>query len=138
MTSPLTRQELRIMNVIWARQAASGREVCDVLSEEKPVAYTTVVTLMNILVAKGHLERIGEGRQFKYRAKVSQKRALAGLVRDFVDRVFAGSPHSLMAHLVDESRISAEEVGELIRQSKARKATEARKSPAGRKDEEKS
>jgi BlaI family penicillinase repressor len=138
MNAPLTRQELRIMNVVWARDAASGREVCDVLSEEKPVAYTTVVTLMNILVAKGHLERIGEGRQFKYRAKVSQKRALSGLVRDFVDRVFAGSPHSLMAHLVDESRISPDEVRELVRQSKSRKSAENKKGPEGRKSEEKS
>ena len=119
MNPPLTRQELRIMNVVWALDQASGREVCDALSEEKAVAYTTVVTLMNILVNKGHLVRIRDGRQFKYRPKVSQKRALSGLVRDFVDRVFAGSPHSLMAHLVDESRLSSEEIEAIVAQSHA-------------------
>jgi BlaI family penicillinase repressor len=112
------------MNVIWARETASGREVCDALSAEKPVAYTTVVTLMNILVNKGHLVRLGEGRQFTYRATVSQKRALSGLVRDFVDRVFAGSPHSLMAHLVDESKLSAAEVQDLVRLSQRKKDIE--------------
>ena len=79
------------MNVVWALDQASGREVTDALSVEKPVAYTTVVTLMNILVGKGHLLRVPDGRQFRYRPKVSQKRALSGLVRDFVDRVFDGA-----------------------------------------------
>ena len=121
MTPPLTRQELRIMSVVWSRDGATGREVCDALSEEKPVAYTTVVTLMNILAGKGHLTREAEGRQFRYRPKASQKRALSTLVRDFVDRVFAGSPESLMAHLIDETRVSPEEIRELLKQSKARK-----------------
>ncbi len=100
MTPPLTRQELRIMNVVWASESASGRDVADALSREKPVAYTTVLTLMNILVAKGHLVRVRDGRQFRYRPKVAQERVLKGLVRDFIDRVFAGSPHSLIAHLI--------------------------------------
>jgi len=109
------------MNVVWASDSASGREVCDALSKEKPAAYTTVLTLMNILVAKGHLVRVRDGRQFRYRPRVSRKRVLAGLVRDFVDRVFAGSPRSLMAHLVDESRVSAEEVRDLIQRMRTRK-----------------
>jgi BlaI family transcriptional regulator, penicillinase repressor len=121
MTPPLTRQELRIMNVVWASESASGREVTDALSSEKPVAYTTVVTLMNILVAKGHLVRERDGRQFRYRPKVAQARVLKGLVRDFIDRVFAGSPHSLMAHLIDESRVSAEEVRDLVEKNAAKK-----------------
>jgi len=109
------------MNVVWAAESASGREVTDALSVERPVAYTTVLTLMNILVAKGHLVRVRDGRQFRYRPKVAQARVLAGLVRDFVDRVFAGSPHSLMAHLVDESRLSPEEVQDLIEKSRGKK-----------------
>jgi len=109
------------MNVVWASESASGREVTDALSSEKPVAYTTVVTLMNILVSKGHLVRERDGRQFRYRPKVAQKSVLKGLVRDFVDRVFAGSPHSLMAHLIDESRLSAEEVRGLVEKNAAKK-----------------
>jgi len=127
MTPPLTRQELRIMNVVWALDQASGREVTDALSVEKPVAYTTVVTLMNILVGKGHLLRVPDGRQFRYRPKVSQKRALSGLVRDFVDRVFAGSPHSLLAHLVDESRLTPAEIKDLVEKSHGSGAKPRRK-----------
>ena len=119
------------MNVVWALDQASGREVTDTLSAEKTVAYTTVVTFMNILVAKGHLVRVRDGRQFKYRPRVSQKRALAGLVRDFVDRVFAGSPHSLLAHLVDESRLTPEEVKELVAKSRL-KVVGPRKTPRER------
>jgi predicted transcriptional regulator len=120
MLPPLTKQELRIMNVVWAKAGASGRDVCDALSEEKPVAYTTVVTLMNILVNKGHLTRVPDGRQFRYEPKTSRKRVMAGLVRDFVDRVFAGSPQSLMAHLVDEAHLSADEVKDLLQDAPRR------------------
>lgn len=124
MKSPLTRQELRIMNVVWANGGAFGRDVCDALSKEKPVAYTTVLTLMNILVAKGHLVRVPEGRQFRYEPKIARKRATASLVRDFIDRVFAGSPHSLLAHLIDESNLSTNEVRDLLKQSMDRKGKE--------------
>jgi BlaI family penicillinase repressor len=117
MNTALTRQELRIMNVVWAKGSASGRDVCDALSEEKTIAYTTVVTLMNILVAKGHLARVPDGRQFQYEPKTSRKRVLTGMVRDFVDRVFAGSPQSLMAHLVDEARLSPDEIRDLLEDS---------------------
>lgn len=103
------------MNVVWAKKSASGRDVCDALSEEKTIAYTTVVTLMNILVAKGHLTRVPDGRQFRYEPKTSRKRVLAGMVRDFVDRVFAGSPQSLMAHLVDEARLSPDDIRDLLK-----------------------
>ena len=120
MNTSLTRQELRIMNVVWAKDSASGREVCDALSEEKAIAYTTVVTLMNILVAKGHLVRVPDGRQFRYEPKTSRKKALTGMVRDFVDRVFAGSPHSLMAHLVEEARLSPDEIKSLLKDSPAK------------------
>ena len=115
------------MSVVWALDQASGREVTDALSVEKPVAYTTVVTLMNILVGKGHLLRVPDGRQFRYRPKVSQKRALSGLVRDFVDRVFAGSPHSLLAHLVDESRLTPAEIKDLVEKSHGSGAKPRRK-----------
>jgi len=105
------------MNVVWTKGSASGRDVCDALSEEKTIAYTTVVTLMNILVAKGHLTRVPDGRQFRYEPRTSRKRVLTGMVRDFVDRVFAGSPQSLMAHLVDEARLSPDEIRDLLKDS---------------------
>ena len=105
------------MNVVWVKGSPSGREVCDALSEEKPIAYTTVVTLMNILVAKGHLSRVPDGRQFRYEPMTSRKRVLTGMVRDFVDRVFAGSPQSLMAHLVDEARLTPDEIRALLEDS---------------------
>lgn len=103
------------MNVVWTRDGATGREVCDALSAERPVAYTTVVTLMNILVAKGHLLRVADGRHFRYEPKTARRRMTANLVRDFIDRVFAGSPQSLMAHLVEEAHLSPDEVKELLK-----------------------
>ncbi len=116
------------MNVVWAKSGASGREVCDILSNEKPIAYTTVVTFMNILVGKGHLLRVPDGRQFRYEPKTSRKRVMAGMVRDFIDRVFAGSPQSLMAHLVEEERLTPEDVRTLIEEASAKApATKRRK-----------
>lgn len=109
------------MNAVWSRGSATGRDVCDDLSAERPVAYTTVVTLMNILVAKGRLVRERAGRGYAYRPKETKERVQRSLVRDFVDRVFAGSPRALLAHLVGENKISADDVRELLRESDGRR-----------------
>ena len=49
----LTRQELQIMKVIWQLGTATVKDVCDIMSQTKAVAYTTILTLMGILEEKG-------------------------------------------------------------------------------------
>jgi predicted transcriptional regulator len=58
----LTEQELEIMKIVWDRGSATVRDVYETLLERRRVAYTSVMTMMNILEQKGHLKRAGDAR----------------------------------------------------------------------------
>jgi BlaI family transcriptional regulator, penicillinase repressor len=111
----LTARELAIMKIVWETPNATVRDVHDVLARERPVAYTTVMTLMNILERKGYLTRKKVDRAYVYRATRPRRQVLRTLVREFVDRVFDGTAQPLRVHLVTEQPPSADERRELQR-----------------------
>ena len=92
----LTREELRIMKIIWERENATVREVCDIISRKKKTAYTTTLTLMQILERKGALVRKRIGRSYLYSPVISRKQATRNQVNDLLTRFFDGSPNKLI------------------------------------------
>jgi BlaI family transcriptional regulator, penicillinase repressor len=118
MTRPLPSlgaQELAIMKVVWRLKDVSVREVYETLRERRPVAYTTVMTMMNTLEGKGYLKKELDGRAFRYRPAVPERRVVTKMVKEFVERVFDGSTAPLLAHLVTSTDLSDEEREELRR-----------------------
>jgi len=118
MTRPLPAlgaQELAIMKVVWRLKEVSVREVYETLRERRPVAYTTVMTMMNTLEGKGYLKKELDGRAFRYRPAVPERRVVTRMVKEFVERVFDGSTAPLLAHLVTSTELSDEEREELRR-----------------------
>ena len=111
----LTPRELAIMQIVWDRGEAAVRDVHEALSRERKVAYTTVMTLMNILATKGHLARRQEDRAYVYSPARPRQQVVGRLVRDFVDRVFSGSAQPLLLHLVKHEKLTAAERAELKR-----------------------
>ena len=114
----LTSQELAIMKVIWHRGDSTVREVYETLRTRRRIAYTTVMTMMNVLERKGHLRKRIEGRSFDYRPTKAQHQVVGSMVREFVQRVFGGSAAPLLAHLVDEQHLTVEELDALARRIK--------------------
>ena len=117
----LTTQQLEIMKVVWRLGDATVRDVYEALRKQRPIAYTTVMTTMKTMEARGHLKKRAEGRAFVYQAVEPQNRALRKIVGDFIDRVFNGSAEPLLAHLVHEKRLSQkdlEKVAKMIREEK--------------------
>jgi predicted transcriptional regulator len=113
--STLAVQELALMKIVWRSGAVTVRDVYEILRRRRPVAYTTVMTMMNILEEKGYLKKTAEGRAFRYRAARPETRVIATMVREFVDRVFDGSAQPLLAHLARDTRLSKAEREELRR-----------------------
>ena len=111
----LTPRELAIMQVVWDRGEATVRDVHEALSRERKVAYTTVMTLMNILATKGHLARRQDDRAYVYSPARPRQQVVGRLVRDFVDRVFSGSAQPLLLHLVKHEKLTSAERAELKR-----------------------
>jgi predicted transcriptional regulator len=110
----LTPQELELMKLVWARGHATVRDCYEALLVERRIAYTTVMTMMNVLEKKGHLRKKALGRSFVYRPTRPQRQVIGGMVREFVERVFGGSAEPLLVHLVEE-RLSPEELDALAR-----------------------
>ena len=111
----LTVQELAIMKVIWRLEKATVRDVYEVLRDSRRVAYTTVMTMMNILEAKGYLKKEKADRAYLYRPAKAERKVISSMVREFVNRVFDGAPKPLLQHLVKDGRLSDEERRELMR-----------------------
>ena len=109
------------MKVVWSRGHATVRDVYEALLEERRIAYTTVMTMMNVLEKKGHLRKKAEGRSFLYRPTRSRHQVVGGMVREFVERVFGGSAGPLLAHLVDEERLTAAELDALAERIKEKR-----------------
>jgi BlaI family transcriptional regulator, penicillinase repressor len=104
----LTPLELEIMQVLWQAGPCTVAEVQPKLQAE--LAYTTVQTMLNVLLRKKKVKRVQEGRAYRYRSAVSRERASGSALSDLVTRMFGGSSEALLMAMVDTRQISAEEL----------------------------
>ena len=118
MAVALTDRELDVMSVLWERSSGTVAEVRAALHDE--LAYTTVLTVLRILEAKGHVRHEGEGRAHRYFPLVQEHVARRGAVRQLVDRFFNGSPELLLTELVGDRGLSTRELRRLRRLLDAR------------------
>src|SRR6185436_1744410 len=120
-STTLTPQELELMKLVWERGEATVRDVYEALLAHRRIAYTTVMTTMNILEKKGYLKKRAEGRSFTYRPARPRRQVIQAMVRDFVDRVFGGSAEPLLVHLLEDRSLTQEDLEELGRRIRRRK-----------------
>jgi predicted transcriptional regulator len=103
MFTPL---ELQIMQVLWDRDAATVTDVQARLAAD--LAYTTVQTMLNVLLRKKKVRRELAGRAFVYRPAVSQEKAMGNALDDLVARMFGGSGEALLMALIDTRKVTPE------------------------------
>ncbi len=103
------------MHVVWELGEATVRQVHDVLSARRQVAYTTVMTMLGLLTRKGHLKREEAGRAFVYRPAHPKGRVVSRMLDDFVSRVFQGSARPLVLALLKEKKLSKRDLDEIAR-----------------------
>ena len=116
MTTPKpTASELEILHVLWERGPATVREVHDALAGKKPIGYTSVLKLMQIMTAKGTLRRNEEQRAHVYEAVQPAEKTKRQLAMDVLERVFDGSASDLMMHALAGQKASKEEIEEMRR-----------------------
>lgn len=112
----MTPLELQMMQVLWAEGDCSVTDVQGRLAERgTELAYTTVQTMLNVLVRKGRAKRELEGRAYNYGAAVSRDSVLVGAVRDLVERMFGGSSEELVMSLIKSRQVDPERLAELGR-----------------------
>jgi len=103
------------MKIVWRREQATVREVYEELLELRKIAYTTVMTVMRTLEQKGYLKSSQDERAYVYAPTHPQSQIIKGMVREFVDRVFNGSAERLVAHLLEDRRLTEPELREIAR-----------------------
>jgi predicted transcriptional regulator len=111
----LTEQELEIMKVVWELRTPTVRDVYETLLRRRKIAYTTVMTMMNVLEAKKYLKKRAEDRAYVYQATRPRSQVIKAMVREFVDRVFNGSAEPLLVHLVKDRRLSQKDLEKIAR-----------------------
>lgn len=111
----LTEAELRLMDVLWDKGAATVGEVADALPQELDLAYNTVLTTLRILEEKGYVRhtKSKEGRAFVYSARVGRDEAGRSAVRYLVSRFFRNSPELLVLNLLKDEELSESELGRI-------------------------
>jgi BlaI family transcriptional regulator, penicillinase repressor len=109
----LSDLQLALMRVFWLRSSASAADVVADLRTTRPLAHTTVATLLSRLEKRGLLQAIREGRQVTYRAAVSQQEVRRSMVSALLTGLFDGEARGLLSHLVDQRRIGAGELAEI-------------------------
>lgn len=110
-----TEVELEILHVLWEHQPSTVREIVDVLNQSRPRAYTSILSMLNVMHEKGLVIREMRGRAHVYRAKRTREKTLGGVVKDLLGRAFQGSTTSLVTQLLEQSKPTPEELDEIRR-----------------------
>jgi predicted transcriptional regulator len=118
----LGERELDVMAVLWETGSGTVAEVKELLDArlDAPLAYTTVLTMLRNLEAKKFVRRTEEGRAHRYYPRVQQQTAQRTALSRLVEQLFQGSPQALLAQLVDQHGVSADELQQLAKSLRKR------------------
>lgn len=110
-----TELELAILKILWRDGPSTVRQVRLALAPQRPLAHTSVITIMNIMIGKGYLARASERNAHVYRARVSGPAVRKRLISDLLRRAFDGSAAAMMLNLLDTAELKDEELALLRR-----------------------
>ena len=102
-----------ILRVLWSEGEASVAQITEALREERDLALTTIATMLTKMEKRGLVSHKSEGRQFLYKARVSERSVQRSMVSDLTTRLFGGDVTALVSHLLEEQEIDAGELDRL-------------------------
>ena len=115
-----------VMAVVWESESCDVNDVLERLVWDKPLAYTTIMTVMTRLVEKGFLERARSGRKFVYKAVAQREEVARNRFRKIVDGFYGGLTGMAVSELLsgddDVSEDELQALEELVRRRRAEKS----------------
>ncbi len=108
-----TDGELEILNILWDTGPTELGSIRKTLQAQRPVATTTVATMLKLMLDKGLVERVDGPGAYLWSAKVSQTSARAGLISKLLHAAFAGSARGLVAHMLEEGKLTEQDRAEI-------------------------
>jgi BlaI family penicillinase repressor len=119
-----TEGELELLGILWTSGAATVREVFEAVNAKRPVVYTGVLKLLQIMTEKGLVERDEKERAHVYRAAVSQKDTEKRFLLELSERFFAGSASQLALRALEMEQASDQEMEAIRRLIKKREVNQ--------------
>ncbi len=108
----LTDAELRLMDVIWQKEAATAAEVLEALPDAG-LAYTTVLNTLRILETKGYVRHTKDAKAFIYHPIVGRAEASQSAIQHLVSRFFGNSPGLLVSNLIQHDQLNKQDLQRL-------------------------
>ena len=105
--------ELQVLSVLWERGPCTVRVVMAALPDGKARAYTSVLSVMQVMERKGLLAHSHKGNSYIYKPCVSRETVMGPLMGQLVSNVFGGSRVSMVQSLLGSGKLSDEEMAEL-------------------------
>lgn len=105
--------ELQILSLLWERGPMTARQVLERMRDGKPRAYTTVLSVMQVMEKKGLLTHRSAGQTHVYRPKVTRARVIGRLLGRLVNHVFGGDPSAAVQSLLQQTPVSPEELAQI-------------------------
>ncbi len=109
----LAELQLAIMQVLWERGEATVAEVRESLEDERPLAYTTISTMLTKMERSGHVSHRNQGRLLVYRPAVGEETVSKSMVSDLANRLFRGDVTQMVSQLLEGCDVDSDELARL-------------------------
>lgn len=106
----LTENELEVMKILWAEAPLNVSEILNHLKRNPMPAYTSLLTLVQIMEKKGYIKHQKIGKAFSYLPVLQQNKFLLSEVKRIAKRLFGGSPGHLVLNLVKNEHLNESEI----------------------------
>ena len=114
-TQKPTQGEMEILVILWKHDAATVRQIHELLNVHKPTTYTTTLKMLQNMTEKGLVERDESNRAHVYRAKLGREITERTFAQDLIKRVFSGSASQLIIRVLESEPSDSEELAAIRR-----------------------
>jgi len=105
--------QLRIMRLLWQMKRATARELTEALNKSEQIAHSTVQTLLRQLEAKGSVAHEKQQRTFYFYPLVKEEKVKKSAASELIQNVFGGNVGGLVSYLLENEKISSDELAEI-------------------------
>jgi predicted transcriptional regulator len=119
MAAPPTDRELEALKVLWDRGEATVRDLADAMNSgaksrgDDRLAYTTVLSLLQVMEQKGLVTHRRVGKAYVYVPRAERQSTIRRMARSFLEKVFDGAVDEYLVHALESKRLSADELDQL-------------------------
>jgi BlaI family transcriptional regulator, penicillinase repressor len=105
--------EMTILSLLWTHNRMTARQVLEQIPDQKKRAYTSVLSVLQVMEKKGLVAHDSQGQVNWYHARITRRRVLGPMLRQLVRNLFGGSPAAAAQTLLDETSVSASDLQEI-------------------------